>query len=167
MIYEKKSSSIWLSCWIWNELHATITKLFLPWSTFQILFFIHFEFVESSPSENRNKQKYRIWYDVGNTHDIYLYLLHKVVLSTPRYNRNHSNFQNLVKLGNYCRCRGTVMVVIVYLQLPVQSVPKVVSSNPVHSIQHYVIKSVNDLRQVSVFLWVLLFPPSIKLTAMI
>ena len=62
------------------------------------------------------------------------------------------------------------MVVIVYLQLPVQSVPimtKVVSSNPVHSIQHYVIKSVNDLRQVSVFLWVLRFPPPIKLTAMI
>jgi hypothetical protein len=44
------------------------------------------------------------------------------------------------------------------LQLPVQSVPittKVVSSNPadgeVYSIQHYVIKFVNDLRQVSVF----------------
>ena len=44
------------------------------------------------------------------------------------------------------------------LQLPVQSVPittKVVSSNPVHgelySIQHYVIKFVNDLRQVGSF----------------
>ena len=51
------------------------------------------------------------------------------------------------------------MVVIVSyldLQLPVQSVPittKVVSSNPVHgemySIQHYVIKFVSDLRQIS------------------
>ena len=52
------------------------------------------------------------------------------------------------------------MVVIVwylYLQLPVQSVPitiKVVSSNPAHgkvcSIQHYVIKSDSDLRQMVV-----------------
>ena len=59
-------------------------------------------------------------------------------------------------------------------QLPVQSVPittKVVSSSPVHgevySIQHYVIKFVSDLRQVCGFLRVLLFPPPIKLTAMI
>ena len=48
---------------------------------------------------------------------------------------------------------------------------KVVSSNPVHgevySIQHYVIKFVIDLRQVSGFLWVLQFSPPIKLTAMI
>jgi hypothetical protein len=35
------------------------------------------------------------------------------------------------------------------------------------SIQHYVIKFVSDLRQVSGFLWVLRFPPPIKLTAMI
>ena len=34
-------------------------------------------------------------------------------------------------------------------------------------VQHYVIKFVNDLRQVSGFLWVLRFPPPIKLTAMI
>jgi len=60
------------------------------------------------------------------------------------------------------------------LQLPVQSVPiitKVVSSNSVHgevcSIQHNVIKFVSDLRQVSGFLRVLRFPPSIKLTATI
>jgi hypothetical protein len=46
------------------------------------------------------------------------------------------------------------------LQLPVQSVPittKVVSSNPVHgkvySIQHYVIKFISDLQQISGFLW--------------
>jgi hypothetical protein len=48
---------------------------------------------------------------------------------------------------------------------------KVVSSNPVHgevySIQHYVIKFVSDLRQVSGFLRILRFPPPIKLTAMI
>ena len=44
------------------------------------------------------------------------------------------------------------------LQLPLQSLPittKIVSSNPAHaevySIQHYVIKFVSDLRQVSVF----------------
>jgi hypothetical protein len=57
------------------------------------------------------------------------------------------------------------------LQLHVQSVPittKFVSVNPVYrkvySIQHYVIKSVSDLRQVGGFLWVLRFPPPIKLT---
>jgi hypothetical protein len=33
--------------------------------------------------------------------------------------------------------------------------------------QHYVIKFVSDLRQVGGFLWVLQFPPPIKLTAMI
>jgi hypothetical protein len=54
--------------------------------------------------------------------------------------------------------------VVVDLQLPVQSVPittNVVSSNPVHgkvySIQHYMIKFVSDLQQVSGFLWVLQF----------
>jgi hypothetical protein len=44
---------------------------------------------------------------------------------------------------------------------------KVVISNPAHdkvySIQHYAI----DLRQVGGFLWILRFPPPIKLTAMI
>ena len=52
-----------------------------------------------------------------------------------------------------------------------QSVPittKVVSLNPTHGkvyeIQHYVIKFVSDLQQVSGFLW---FPPPIKLTVMI
>ena len=56
----------------------------------------------------------------------------------------------------------------------VQSVPittKVVSSNPTHSevhlIQHYVIKFVSDLQQVGGFLWVLWFPPPIKLTVTI
>jgi len=55
-----------------------------------------------------------------------------------------------------------------------QSVPittKVVSSNPangeVYSLQHYVIKFVGELRQVSCFLLVLVFPPPIKLTATI
>jgi len=51
-----------------------------------------------------------------------------------------------------------VIVWLMYFQLPVQSVPittKVASSIPVHgevhSIQHYVIKFVSDLRQVVVF----------------
>jgi hypothetical protein len=57
------------------------------------------------------------------------------------------------------------------LQLPVQSVPitittNVVSSNPVHgevySIQHYVMKFIGDLQQISGFLGVLRFPPPIK-----
>ena len=66
------------------------------------------------------------------------------------------------------------MVVIVCwldLQLPVQSVPittNVVSLNPVHdevySIQHYMIKFVIDLRQISGYLRVLWFTPPIKLT---
>jgi hypothetical protein len=57
------------------------------------------------------------------------------------------------------------MVVKLDLQLPVQSIPiatEIVSSNPVHgdvySTQHYVIKFVSDLRQVSGFLQVLHFP---------
>jgi hypothetical protein len=57
---------------------------------------------------------------------------------------------------------------------PLQSVPittKVVSSNhtdgEVYSIQHYVIKFVNDMRQVCGFRQVLCFPPPIKLTATI
>jgi hypothetical protein len=59
------------------------------------------------------------------------------------------------------------------LQLPVQSAPistKVVSLNPAHgevySIQHYVIKFVSNLRQVSGFLRVLRFTSPIKLIAM-
>jgi hypothetical protein len=48
---------------------------------------------------------------------------------------------------------------------------KVVIFYPVHGelypIQHYVIKFVSDLRQVGGFLMVFLFPPPIKLTAMI
>ena len=57
--------------------------------------------------------------------------------------------------------------------LPMQSVPittNIVSSKPVHVevywIQH-VIKFVSDLQQVCGFLWVLRFPPPIKLTAII
>ena len=49
--------------------------------------------------------------------------------------------------------------------------PLIQRSNPIHgkvySIQHYVIKFVSDLRQVGGFLWVLWFPPPIKLTATI
>jgi len=63
---------------------------------------------------------------------------------------------------------------VVDLQLTVQSVPittEIVSLNPAHgegySIQHYVIKFVGDLRQVSGFLQVIRFPPPIKLTATI
>jgi hypothetical protein len=60
------------------------------------------------------------------------------------------------------------------LQLPVPSVTittKVVSSNPsdgeVYSIQHNVIKVVDDLRQVGGFFRALRFPPPTKLFAMI
>jgi hypothetical protein len=44
-------------------------------------------------------------------------------------------------------------------------------SNPAHdevySIQHYVMEFVSDLRQICGFLWVLRFPPPIKLNATI
>ena len=60
------------------------------------------------------------------------------------------------------------------IQLHMQSVPittDVVSANldqgEVHSMQHYVIKFVNDLRQVDGFLLVLRSPLPIKLTATI
>jgi hypothetical protein len=50
-------------------------------------------------------------------------------------------------------------------------ITKVVSSvsvyGEVYSIQHYVIKIVSDLQQVSGFLQVIRFPPPIKLTATI
>jgi hypothetical protein len=72
---------------------------------------------------------------------------------------------------------GAVLLVMLWLldlQLPVQSVPittNVVSLNPadgeVYSIQHYVINFVSDLRQVGGFLCVFRFPSPIKLTAMI
>ena len=68
--------------------------------------------------------------------------------------------------------QGADMIVIVWqfdLQLPMESVPittNVVSSNLIHgkvySIQHYMIKFVSDLRQVSGFLRVFRFPPSKK-----
>ena len=52
--------------------------------------------------------------------------------------------------------------------MPITS--KVVSMNPIHgevySIQHYVIKFVSDLRQVSGFFQILRFPPTIKLLSM-
>jgi hypothetical protein len=66
-------------------------------------------------------------------------------------------------------CRSLMFVIkekIVTNSLSVTT--KVVSSNQVHgevySIQHYVIKFVSDLWQVSGYLWVLQFSPSIKLT---
>ena len=59
-----------------------------------------------------------------------------------------------------------VIVLLLDIQLPVQSVPiisKIVCSNPIHgevySIQHYLIKFVSDLWQIGGFLRVLQFPP--------
>jgi hypothetical protein len=46
-------------------------------------------------------------------------------------------------------------------KLPMQSVSV---RGEVYSIQHYVIKFVSDLWQVSGFLWILRFPPPIKVT---
>jgi hypothetical protein len=73
--------------------------------------------------------------------------------------------------NKYTGAIGVMIVWLLDLQLPVQSVPfttKVVSSNPIHGevykIQHSVIKFVSDLRQVSAFLR---FPPPMKLTTII
>ena len=41
---------------------------------------------------------------------------------------------------------------------------RIVVHSKVYSIKHYVIKFVSDLQQVGGFLWVLRFPPPIKLT---
>jgi hypothetical protein len=65
---------------------------------------------------------------------------------------------------------GAVVVIIVWsldLQLPMQSVHITTNSGEVYSIQHYVIQFVSTLRQVGGFLWVLRFPPPIKLNATI
>jgi hypothetical protein len=68
-------------------------------------------------------------------------------------------------------CHGRVRMVVGFTTtLPMQSVPittNVVSSNPSRAIQHYVMKFVNNLRQVSGFIRVLWFPPPIKLTTTI
>ena len=57
---------------------------------------------------------------------------------------------------------------ISFLSKHIPSTTKVVSSNPVHgevySIQHYVIKFISDLQQVSDFLQIRWFPPPIKLS---
>ena len=72
---------------------------------------------------------------------------------------------------HYLRTGAVKVVWWLDLELPMQSVAittNVVSSNPTHgdvySIQHYVIKFVSILQQVSGFLW---FPPPIKLAVMI
>ena len=64
-----------------------------------------------------------------------------------------------------------IVVWMLYLQLPVQSLPsttKGVCLDPadgkMYSIQHYVIKFVSDFRKVNGFLRVSWFPPSIKLS---
>jgi hypothetical protein len=53
------------------------------------------------------------------------------------------------------------------LQLPMQSVPITTDVRSGRDVQHYVIKFVSDLRQVSGFLRDLRFPPPIKLTTTI
>ena len=79
--------------------------------------------------------------------------------------------------GNiFVGCHGhnhmVVLQLCVHIHVPMQSASittNVVSLNATHgevySIQHCVIKFVSDLWQVDGFLWVLWFPPPIKLTA--
>jgi len=58
----------------------------------------------------------------------------------------------------------TTYVINVYRHYSCEFKPQ---SGEVYSIQHYVIKFVVDLRLVGGFLWVLRFPPPIRLTASI
>ena len=73
------------------------------------------------------------------------------------------------KRGRRGRDRMVVGNTTTYAIVPITT--EVVISNldqgDVYSIQHYVINFVSDLRQVGGFLWVLQFPPSIKLIATI
>ena len=74
----------------------------------------------------------------------------------------YDNEQSLSNLNTGCRGHDRMIVG----QLPMQSVPIttiIVSLNPTQGIQHYVLKCVSDLRQVCGFLWILGFPPPIKL----
>jgi hypothetical protein len=71
---------------------------------------------------------------------------------------------------NYVRDRRGRMNRMVVGLLPMQPVPittNVMSSNPTHAIQAYVIKFLSDIPEVGGFLRVLQFPPPIKLTALI
>jgi hypothetical protein len=90
---------------------------------------------------------------------------------------SHSQTWSHNAVSSTCTCRFNILVcrdrmvhcswIYNYnLHVPIQSVlitTKIVSSNPVHgevySIQHYVIKFVSDLWQVSGFLQVLRIPP--------
>jgi hypothetical protein len=74
----------------------------------------------------------------------------------------------------YLRLMEEYCFVFVFSPFYIRMMPittNVVSSNPAHgevySIQHYVIKIISDLRQLRGFLWILRFPPPIKLTARI
>ena len=87
-------------------------------------------------------------------------------LSSP-----HTTFLKIRKGMVYLFLVINTFHIIVILRFCLQSVPittKVVSANLAHgevySIQHYVIKFVSDLWQVSGFLRVLWFPPPITLT---
>jgi len=71
---------------------------------------------------------------------------------------------NLIFTGRRGRDRMVVGFTTIYAISAYQNY--VVSSNPTHG-EHYVIKFVSNLQQVSGFLWVLQFPPPIKLTTML
>ena len=87
----------------------------------------------------------------------FIFIFYKTIFNCKRYKK-------------YFSC----ILTWIHMYTKFKSVPiatNVVSSNPTHGevywIQHYVIKFVSSLWQVSGFLWVLPFPPLIKLTATI
>ena len=86
------------------------------------------------------------------------------------YYRLTSELSSLLKTKHNCSTRWYLMFSNSSISL-VPIITNLVSSNPtyckVYLIQLYVIKFVSDLRQVSVFLWVLRFPPPKKRTATI
>ena len=60
-----------------------------------------------------------------------------------------------------------ILIVFVYVDINKTTIPINATNSEVYSIQHYVIKFVRDLQQVSGFLRLLRFPPPIKLTFVI
>jgi hypothetical protein len=75
---------------------------------------------------------------------------------------NYANNQMISEWKNQQFGKQKLSFIEIFTQLTLSIYPDTLE---VYSIQHYVIKFVRDLRQVGGYLWVLLLPPPIKLTA--
>jgi hypothetical protein len=125
-----------------------------------------------------------IHYKIADHHDITEILL-KVALNTIKPTKPNHKFEMkiswkisyaiqrnmLYKKIIICLVTAICNIVNQYSSLKIYTYYHLLQRNSIHgevcSIQHYVTKFVSDLWQVSGFLRALLFPPSIKLPAMI